>query len=428
MPTSTELRRRIQDQLAAFAGEDMKTGAGRLLNSLGYSSDKTVEITPNTADGFKQFLRTNSTASLNDEKAKTDEWRTIDFLFQLTDNEIGRGLGLFNNSQVDVSDKRIESYLFFAIELTGDSYSRTKLADITREINKVFPMPAMIVFRYGNAITFSIIDRHVHKREESKDVLGKVTLIKDIRLDNPHRAHIDILEDLSLDNLTATNWLELQAQWQKVLDTKELNRKFFQELANWYFWAVQQVEFPDDEEKNAEVLKATSVIRLITRLVFVWFLKEKDLVSPKLFDEQYLKGVLKFESDSAYYKAILQNLFFATLNSEMGTRKFIAESNGGRNSQHFVHNVFRYKDEFKKPDEALNELFEPIPFLNGGLFECLDKEVEVDGEKTTVRVDGYSQHKKNPLYVPDELFFSLSKRSISTRHTALKTNGTRSEA
>jgi hypothetical protein len=44
-----------------------------------------------------------------------DEWETVDFLFQLTDEEISRTKSLFDTSKVDVSDKRIESYLFFAI-------------------------------------------------------------------------------------------------------------------------------------------------------------------------------------------------------------------------------------------------------------------------------------------------------------------------
>ena len=38
-------------------------------------------------------------------------------------------------------------------------------------------------------------------RDESKDVLEKVTLIKDINILIPHRAHIEILFDLSFDEL-----------------------------------------------------------------------------------------------------------------------------------------------------------------------------------------------------------------------------------
>ena len=349
MSNDLELKKQIEENLQSFVSSDLRQKALQFFEILGYESDKKIDLQPNTAEGFKKFLSQNSEQLANEKKAHLDQWETVDFLFQLTDDEISRTKRLFDSSNVDVSDKRIESYLFFAIKLKKDEYRRSELAEITREINRIFPMPVMILFRHGDTLTFSIIDRRLHKKDSTKDVLEKVTLIKDIRLENPHRAHVEILSDLALDNLKVKNFVELHKEWQRVLDTKELNKKFFQELANWYFWAVDTTEFPADEEKDKDIRNATNVIRLITRLMFVWFLKEKGLVSDKLFDEKELKTILKFKDDSAYYKAILQNLFFATLNSEMNTRKFIVENNGGRNSQHFVHNVFRYQREFIKP-------------------------------------------------------------------------------
>ena len=43
--------------------------------------------------------------------------------------------------------------------------------------------------------------------------------------------------------------------------------------------------WPDDDEqlKKKEVRNATNVIRLITRLIFIWFIKEKKLVDDILF-------------------------------------------------------------------------------------------------------------------------------------------------
>ena len=72
----------------------------------------------------------------------------------------------------------IETYLFFVIELKGDHYIRGNLSSITREVNKVFPMPVMILFKHGNTLTLSVINRRLHKRDESKDVLEKVTVNK----------------------------------------------------------------------------------------------------------------------------------------------------------------------------------------------------------------------------------------------------------
>ena len=33
----------------------------------------------------------------------------------------------------------------------------------------------------------------------------------------------------------------------------------------------------------------------------------------------------------------------------------------------------RYRDEFNNPDEFLRLANETVPFLNGGLFDCLDE-------------------------------------------------------
>ena len=317
-----------------------------------------------------------------------------------------------------VDEHIYQSYLFLAIKLKGDTYSRTALANITREINKLYAIPALLIFQHGHALTFAIINRRPSQRDSDLDVLEKVTLIKDIDVATPHRAHLDILADLSLDALyhqhEFTNFLELHQAWQQTLDTSELNRRFFKEIADWYFWAVDKVTFPSASVgavSNRAVHNATCVIRLITRLIFVWFLKEKDLVPDALFEEDTLSELLTSldAEESTYYKAVLQNLFFATLNQEMNSSE--ASGRGvlrkfrGEGRQHYnITSLYRYKRYFKDPDVALR-LFASIPFLNGGLFECLDKSDPNDA-KTILRIDGFSDRDDNPLCVPNELFFS----------------------
>ncbi len=402
---------KIQNALNLFSKGDLTENALNLFQTLGYESERQLPFDDKSFADFAAYVTEES--KFSEKNALAGEWQYVDLLFQLTESELTEQNSLFAADKT--IDRRIVSYLFFVIELPdakndGHEFSRTDLSNITREVNKVFEIPAMILFKCGSLLTLSVIDREPHKRDESKDVLKKITLIKDINFREPHRAHLEILEDLALPELqskfTISDFLDLHNAWQKVLDTKELNKRFFKELANWYFWAVDNVSFPEsNKDETEDVRNATSVIRLITRLMFVWFLKEKGLVSDKLFDENYLKKVIKFKDDSAFYKAILQNLFFATLNSNMGERKFIAESYNGKNNQHFVHNVFRYKQEFITPEETIKELFDEIPFLNGGLFECLDK--EAGGKR--VRVDGFSDSAKNVLQVPDELFFGAER-------------------
>ncbi|HHT9147183.1 MAG TPA: Eco57I restriction-modification methylase domain-containing protein, partial [Candidatus Wunengus sp. YC61] len=424
---SKERKERIQQRINAFATGRFADNAFALFKELGYESNKRITLDKGTFEGLFAEL-----SGANKQKAFFDDWLSADYLFQLTEDEISRQKSLFSVNKYNPNE--YQSYSFVAIELRNEQYPRGKLSQITREVNKLFPMPVMILFKHGNTLSLSIIDRRPNERDISKDVLKKVTLIKDIRISPAgggvrrtgveiplnkggegvvtHRAHIEILFDLSFDELKNkhgfTNFVEMHNAWQKTLDTRELNKRFFKELANWYFWATQKVEFPDDAEKKQEVRNATSVIRLITRLIFVWFLKEKGLVPDELFDEKQLKKLLKYTDNkkSTYYKAILQNLFFATLNTEMGNRRFRIKNDSGRDGHYFIHNVFRYETEFVKPKETLEQYFAPIPFLNGGLFECLDKELDDKGKLKRIRIDGFSDRVENVLEVPDELFFN----------------------
>jgi adenine-specific DNA-methyltransferase len=403
--TEVELRQAIADAMKKFHSEPLIDAATHLLDVLGYASTKRLALKPNTLASFLSMFSHGRT--LNDRYAMPDEWKSVDFLFQLTDEEVRTSTNQqFNFESKGVySGSIINSYLFLAIELKDSHYSRSALAGITREVNKLFDMPALILFRHGGTLTLAVINRRLHKREAGKDVLEKVTLIQDIQLANTHRAHVDILLDLSLGALHRrhpfSNFVGLHQAWQKTLDTSELNKLFFKDLANWYFWASTQVRFPKDAPKDADGHDSVSLIRLITRLIFCWFLKEKGLLPDALFDEHKLPSLLNDLSpqESTYYKAILQNLFFATLNQEMGKREF------RKDRQNFMaHNLYRYRSLLKNPTEA-SKLFAEVPFMNGGLFDCLDKTEGTKEKPQYTRIDGFSDRDDNVLKVPNDLFW-----------------------
>lgn len=404
-----------QTVVAAFrdvAAWPLSVGARSLLAALGYGSDRTIALTPNTSE---HFLATYAAGRpFRSDHALVDHWTTIDPLFQLTAEDITRTAQtqLAFEAKSKWNHAIIESYLFFAIELKHETYTRTQLAELTREINRLFPMPVMLLIRHGRCLTVAVINRRLHKKDESKDVLEKVTLIKDINLATPHRAHVEILVDLALPSLlkrySATNFVQLHDAWQKTLDSSELNKRFFQEVANWYFWASRQVTFPKEAGPNKEIRNATSLIRLITRLIFCWFIKEKGLIPDDLFRQEKVRQLLNDLSpeESTYYKAILQNLFFATLNQEMDKRAFRKRTKqpGGRDQHYLITNLYRYETLWRDPAQAL-ELLSGIPFLNGGLFECLDKEIEEKGTRRVIRIDGFSDRDDNDVSVPNLLFF-----------------------
>ncbi len=437
----TDLKQAILNTLAGFNPDELRASAIDLLNTLGYASEKQPDLPNANPETFISTVEDLSGQTLNRDKALVSEWVAAELLFQLTDDDIriasNGQLELFESSGV-FNGRAMESYVFAAIRLRNSQYTRTDLAQITRSVNRLFPMPVIILFVHGDSLTLSIIERRLNKRETGKDVLEKVTQIKDIRLRNPHRAHTEILNDLALPVLAEKHechsFVQLHEAWRKTLDTNELNKKFYRELADWYFWALEHVDFPDDVEKDTATRKATSVIRLLTRLIFCWFLKEKGLIPDALFSERRLKGILKSmdDTDSSFYLAILQNLFFGTLNQRMNAgeqefRRFAKDGAIGDNKEEYgVKNLYRYQALFAVPEDAALELFEDIPFLNGGLFDCLDKE---DENGKVLYVDGFTRNPKKRPTVPNFLFFSdyrtldLSDAYGDKRHKSEKVRG-----
>ncbi len=196
---------------------------------------------------------------------------------------------------------------------------------------------------------------------------------------------------------------------KEAFSVEKVTKEFYQEIANWYFWAVRESKFPPDAEAEDNG-RNIAVIRLITRMIFIWFMKVRSLIPDDLFREDRIKDILNDLSanKSTYYKAILQNLFFATLNTKQQDRRFRSEVRGykGYNLDFGNHNVYRYHKLFKNP-EKMQEYFGNIPFLNGGLFECLDYKYRRKEER--YYIDGFTDVQKYQPYVPNFLFFQEEK-------------------
>ena len=432
MAKNTDEKLNILEAVKAFAKDDISKAGINLFSTLGYDTSLQAPLDDKTYQEFKEtYIEGSPNAErFNEEKALVEDWKSIDILFQLTNESFNGTKSLFEPS---VNPYDPQSYLCFAIELNNSEYSKSHIANITREVNKLFSIPIIIIFKYGECITLAIINRRVNKRNSDQDVLEKVTLIKDIFFEKPHRAHIEILFDMSLPQLSVeyqiNNFDSLHKAWSEVLDTQTLNKRFYTELSNWYFWAIKTVVYPGYEyeaQRNSLFTKeeklrehnAKNLIRLLTRLLFVWFIKEKDLIPDELFDEKSIKNLItsfepeKFyrfediavESKSIYYKAILQNLFFASLNAEHGKRAFRID---GQNQN--ATSLMRYQRYHKNPEAFVKLIESKVPFMNGGLFECLDhQDDELKGKKGGALIDyedGLSDRKDNELFVPDYVFF-----------------------
>jgi len=197
-----------------------------------------------------------------------------------------------------------------------------------------------------------------------------------------------------------------------AFSVEPVTKQFYDELQAWYYYAMDKVWFPedykysDDPEKDKEIRTALNLIRLITRLIFIWFLKEKELIPEVLFDKEQLKGIVKdFGQGHNYYNAILQNLFFATLNRPIDERGWAFDKGFPANKSNFgVKSLYRYEDKFLIPPDEVMKIFSEIPFINGGLFDCLDRD--------SVYIDGFSRNPKKQAKIPDYLFFQEEEQTV----------------
>lgn len=369
---------------------------------------------------------------------------------------------------IDQIKSDYDGILIFGVTLNnrdhGQLPKRSHLAEISRAFNREFYYtPVVVVFKYTDAnseyLAFANTERLKYKDNREGEKPGKVTLLRDIDIRQPHSGHQRILAELAIPTTgkdRVNSFANLYAYWQKVLDVSLLNKNFYRELSNWYFWAVGRVTFPSEPnllEAQAKKVsledlkqehKSKNVIRLLTRLLFVWFIKEKGLIPPELFNlDDLQRDILKnisphtdlglfkqVNQESIYYKAILQNLFFATLNCPIKpmeshdnrVRGFRKMDNYGQHRD--ANFLMRYREHFQNPERFVEMVNGVVPFLNGGLFECLDDKLN------KVFIDGFSDNlpKTEQLIVPDYLFFGAEEKVDLSAEYGATNKGTKEAA
>lgn len=206
---------------------------------------------------------------------------------------------------------------------------------------------------------------------------------------------------------------------QEAFSVEKLTKEFYIELFKWYQWAYAdndgfEVTFPNDISTETDDRQIEEhLIRLITRLMFVWFIKKKNLIPNQIFNIDFLKDTLvNFDPNSKtngdYYNAVLQNLFFASLNKPIDERTFATDkSYNGKDEHYGIKTLFRdnkTQSWFAKTQNEIIDLFKSVPFLNGGLFECLDKE---NDNGKIFYYDGFSRldGRQKRAFLPNCIFF-----------------------
>lgn len=325
---------------------------------------------------------------------------------------------------------KYDGMFIFACDAKVDAnLTRTASSSLTRAFNRIASANPVILFiRQGNNLSLATCERMEYSaewRQGGGEKLGKVNILRNINCACPHRGHVDIL--CSLADEAFITFESLYKHWLSIFSNELLTKKFYSELSDWYAWAVQVVKFPNDLRTNEDDAKYNheSCIRLITRLIFVWFLKQKKLIPEEFFDESYIRehfienfnpherqDIFYDAEQSKYYRLILQNLFFAMLNCPIvaegkdtpNNRRFRKTITGYyKNTDYNVNNLMRYEGDFKEggAKEFVKLANNNVPFLNGGLFDCLDDKPRM------MYYDGFSERKESleQLYFPDYLFF-----------------------
>ncbi len=237
---------------------------------------------------------------------------------------------------------------------------------------------------------------------------GKISILRDIFIDKPHRGHLQILESLAIErsgSKAITRFKNLYLYWQKALDTKVLNEKFYKEISAWYYYAIKQIKLPvkpsyyQDDTENVK----NFTVRLISRMIFCWFLKERKLIDRQLLELEDFDGSIReifgnesgngFNKENSYYRGILQNIFFTSLNKPINDKDRKAFF-----GKQYLPIDFQY------------DLFEKIPFLNGGLFDKLEED------------NGNDVIDDKALRIPNELFYA-EEIEVQSGKKVLKTRG-----
>ncbi len=198
---------------------------------------------------------------------------------------------------------------------------------------------------------------------------GKVTL----SYSNPKRLSFFLGPNAKIN--TPTKFLVSKG---KVLDFEDLKNRFSIEVVNKEFYKeISQaftklvsglLKLPSIEGKSQTNLEFA--VRLIGRIIFCWFLREKKSHAGLALMPKELLSLEAIKKTENYYHKILEPIFFEVLNMQVKSRK----------------------------NDFAEEPFSHVPYLNGGLFSPQD-----DDYYKRTNGDIQSQF-QNTLIIPDSWF------------------------
>ena len=205
---------------------------------------------------------------------------------------------LLNGAPILLADHNGFKILY--LRISSDELRRGAGRQVIQRICKDDPtFRGLIVVSDQPQKNWELVDVKVHGDDSNRLVLRRMRVgVEAVRTATERLATLEIAEAEEA-SIAAE---ELQSRYDKAFDVEAVTKAFFADLANWYFWTLKHARFPKGAPKEKDGHDHVSVIRLITRLVFCWFVKEKDLIPADLFNERKLAdllagfGVLAIES------------------------------------------------------------------------------------------------------------------------------------
>jgi hypothetical protein len=302
-------------------------------------------------------------------------------LFKIKDN-----LFVLNDksfSGINIEKSKYEGLLLYYLEYK-DELKRAEIVKLTREYNKKsFGNPVLLFIKYDKKISLALSERTNYKQEWRKgEKIGKVIILRNINVNanETHSAHKRILEQLKINE--NVSFKDVYNLWLQKFSIQTLNNNFYRELQEWFDFAKENVILPyRPEYLNEDEHIKNFLVRLLTRILFCWFIKEKHLIEPKLLEIADFNNKYKLTNDindenflnnNSYYRGILQNLFFNALNKKDKSAK----------------NDFKWV-KYWHEDFDISWLTK-IPYLNGGIFDCLDEDNAKESiEDSVIKIPNY---------------------------------------
>ena len=136
-----------------------------------------------------------------------------------------------------------------------------------------------------------------------------------------------------------------------------LRQQFYKEVATW-IGKLQQ---------GKTLSQRQTILRHLIRVMFVWILKEENIIPPELFEDAFIVKSMNDSNRHHYHPEVLSFLFYDRLNTP--------------NDRRTTH-----------PNSVLNDAMSRVPFLNGSLF---------------AKHDGDDQ-----LFIAPELYWNTDEKNL----------------